>query len=121
MKTLKNYQLGDTDTRPWGMWRVTDLGDRYVVKLLSVAPGQRLSLQRHKHRSERWIVVSGSGGIAEVNNVLINLEPGSVIEIPCGAVHRLSNPSVKNLQIIEVQIGELLSEDDIERLEEDCQ
>jgi len=115
----KSYKLGDSDTRPWGMWQVKDVGKHYIVKLISVRPGQRLSLQRHKHRSERWVVVSGSGGIAEVNNVLTDLEPGVVIEIPCGAVHRLSNPSFQNLQIIEVQLGELLSEDDIERLKDD--
>lgn len=114
-----SYKIGDSDTRPWGMWRVSDVGAGYIVKFISVSSGQRLSLQRHKHRSERWVVVSGSGGVAEVNTNSINLVPGVVVEIPFGAVHRLSNPSDQDLHIIEVQLGELLSEDDIERLEDD--
>lgn len=119
MRSSSSYKIGDTDTRPWGMWRVTDVGNGYIVKFIRVEPGQRLSLQSHEHRSERWIVVAGTNGLAEVDNNKIKLEPGVVVEVPLGARHRLSNRSTQSLDVIEIQIGTLLIEGDIERLEDD--
>jgi mannose-1-phosphate guanylyltransferase/mannose-6-phosphate isomerase len=104
--------------RPWGAYEGLDAGDGFLVKRITVNPGARLSLQRHKHRAEHWIVVRG---IAEITreNVIQTLEANQSFYIPIGDKHRLSNPGNEILEIIEVQTGERLSEDDIERFEDE--
>lgn len=112
------YQPGEADQRPWGEWRVLAAEPGCVVKRILVYPGARLSLQRHAHRSEHWIVVTGQG-LATLDDATIALSPGSTVFIPCGAIHRIANTGGAELVFIEVQTGALLSEDDIERLADD--
>ena len=104
--------------RPWGAYEGLDAGDGFLVKRITVNPGARLSLQRHQHRAEHWIVVRG---VAEITreNVIQTLEANQSFYIPIGDKHRLSNPGNEILEIIEVQTGERLVEDDIERFEDE--
>lgn len=103
--------------RPWG-WYETLVEDRgYLVKRLWIAPGQRLSLQRHRHREEHWVVVAG-GDELHLEGRVAPLQVGQSVHIPSGAVHRASAGG-SGLLIVEVQRGEHLSEDDIERLSDD--
>jgi len=104
--------------RPWGSYTVLENGDRYRVKRLTLLPGRRLSLQRHYNRSEHWVVVRGTARIIVDGEERV-LRPGESTFIPIGSVHRLENPGKIDLEVIEVQIGEYLGEDDIERLEDD--
>lgn len=103
--------------RPWGWYDAIDEGDAFKVKRISVNPGASLSLQKHAHRSEHWVVVKG---VAEVlcGQRTETLQANSSIYIPAGEIHRLSNPGVDALEIIEVQTGSYLGEDDIVRLED---
>jgi mannose-6-phosphate isomerase-like protein (cupin superfamily) len=112
------YRPGDADQRPWGEWRVLSAEPGCVVKRILVRPGARLSLQRHAHRSEHWIVVAGEG-LATLDDASIALAAGSTVFIPAGAVHRIANTGAVEMVFIEVQTGALLSEDDIERLADD--
>ncbi|MGA7986251.1 MAG: mannose-1-phosphate guanylyltransferase/mannose-6-phosphate isomerase, partial [Burkholderiales bacterium] len=100
--------------RPWGSYDSVDLGDRFQVKRITVNPGASLSLQRHYHRAEHWIVVSGTARITRGDEELLLAENQS-IHIPLGVMHRLANPGKLPLQVIEVQTGAYLGEDDIER------
>ncbi len=112
------YKIGDADTRPWGRWVVLDLTPHLVVKKLSLAPGKRISLQFHKYRSERWIMMQGEA-VAQKNDEKIIMKPGDGVLIPKNTLHRLSNESDREALLLEIQYGDLLSEDDIERLEDD--
>ena len=112
------YHVGEKGTRPWGEWQVLDLQSHVVVKKLLVYPGGRLSLQRHQHRTERWIVTEGVATVLCDKN-LMHLNVGESIMIPCGSLHRLSNSGTAPLALIEVQIGSYLSEEDIERFTDD--
>lgn len=112
------YHVGEKGTRPWGEWQVLDLQSHVVVKKLLVYPGERLSLQRHQHRTERWIVTEGVATVQCDKNI-IHLNVGESIMIPCGSMHRLSNRGTAPVALIEVQIGNYLSEDDIERFNDD--
>jgi mannose-1-phosphate guanylyltransferase/mannose-6-phosphate isomerase len=103
--------------RPWGRYRVNDRGDGFQVKRITVAPGGRLSLQRHRHRAEHWVVVSGEATVT-VNADVWRVLPSEHVHIPLGAVHRLENFGSSPLELIEVQTGGYLGEDDIERLED---
>jgi len=103
--------------RPWGAYEGLDSGDGFLVKRITVNPGASLSLQRHKHRAEHWIVVRGVADVT-CENVVQTLEANQSFYIPIGQMHRLSNPGETILEIIEVQTGELLSEDDIERFDD---
>ena len=105
--------------RPWGWFETLGLGDGYLVKRLCIRAGQRISLQRHRHRLEHWLVVEGNGQL-ECNGEAFAAAPGTTLLVPCGAVHRAAAGSA-NLLIIEVQRGALLSEEDIERLADDYQ
>ena len=104
--------------RPWGWYDVIDQGDRYKVKNIEVKPGHRLSLQKHHHRTEHWIVVSGTAEV-QLNEDKQILGENQSMYIPLGCMHRLSNPGKIPLKIIEVQSGPYLEEDDIERFEDD--
>lgn len=104
--------------RPWGTYTVLDENNGYKIKRIEVKPGQRLSLQMHHHRSEHWIVVSGTAKVTCNDSVrIININESTFI--PIGATHRLENPGVIPLIIIEVQSGEYLGEDDIIRFQDD--
>jgi mannose-1-phosphate guanylyltransferase/mannose-6-phosphate isomerase len=104
--------------RPWGNYQSIDAGDRHQVKRIVVKPGGRLSLQKHHHRSEHWIVVRGTARVT-VNELIKNVHENESIYIPIGAVHRLENPGKIMLELIEVQTGSYFGEDDIIRIEDD--
>ena len=106
--------------RPWGSYQSVDMGERHQVKRIVVKPGGRLSLQKHHHRSEHWIVVRGAARVTVNEDVKIVHENESIY-IPIGAVHRLENPGKILLELIEVQTGSYLGEDDIIRIEDDYQ
>ena len=105
--------------RPWGWFETLASGNGYLVKRLCIRAGQRISLQRHRHRLEHWVVVAGSGEL-HCDGAQLAAEPGTTLLVPCGAVHRASAGG-EDLLIVEVQRGALLSEDDIERLADDYQ
>ena len=112
------YKVGDSDRRPWGRWEVLDVTPRLVVKKLVVEPGCRISLQKHSFRSERWIVMQGVAHVQLADEKLV-MQMGDGILIPKNTPHRLSNESSESVLVLEVQFGELLSEDDIERMDDD--
>ena len=103
--------------RPWGSYEGLAEGDRYQVKCIKVKPGASLSLQLHHHRSEHWIVVKGTGRVTRGDEIFTLGENESTY-IPRGAKHRLENPGKLPLELIEVQVGPYLGEDDIERFED---
>jgi mannose-1-phosphate guanylyltransferase/mannose-6-phosphate isomerase len=103
--------------RPWGWYDSIDNGPRHQVKRIMVKPGASLSLQMHHHRAEHWIVVSGTAEITNGDKVLLLAENQSTY-IPLGQTHRLANPGKVPLEIIEVQSGSYLGEDDIVRFED---
>ena len=107
-----------TSYRPWGSFTVLEEGEMYKIKRLTVLPGKRLSLQRHKHRSEHWVVVRGEAKV-RIDGKEFLMKSGESTFIEAGKIHRLENPSRKELEIIEVQIGDYLGEDDIERFDDD--
>jgi mannose-1-phosphate guanylyltransferase/mannose-6-phosphate isomerase len=104
--------------RPWGSYQSIDSGERHQVKRIVVKPGGRLSLQKHHHRSEHWIVVRGTARVT-VNDLVKTVHENESIYIPIGAVHRLENPGKILLELIEVQTGSYFGEDDIIRIEDD--
>ena len=106
--------------RPWGSYQSVDNGDRHQVKRITVKEGGRLSLQKHHHRSEHWIVVRGTAKVT-VDDLVKTVHENESIYIPIGAVHRLENPGKILLELIEVQTGSYLGEDDIIRIEDDYQ
>jgi mannose-1-phosphate guanylyltransferase/mannose-6-phosphate isomerase len=116
--TRHEHLLHRRVNRPWGAYEGLDAGDGFLVKRITVNPGARLSLQRHNHRAEHWIVVRGTAEVV-CENVEQHLEPNQSFYIPIGDKHRLANPGDEVLEIIEVQTGSLLSEDDIERFDDE--
>ncbi|QNI85512.1 mannose-6-phosphate isomerase [Synechococcus sp. PROS-7-1] len=103
--------------RPWGWYEDLLLGPGYKLKRLLVRQGCRLSLQRHRHRSENWTVVAGTGQLL-CDGHAVDATAGTTFHIPCGSIHRaIGGPG--DLLIIEVQHGSTLEESDIERLEDD--
>ena len=103
--------------RPWGSYETIDKGANFQVKRIIVNPGQRLSLQSHKKRAEHWVVVKGCA-IVTLDEQTLNLQVNQSVYIPIGAKHRLENKASEPLHLIEVQCGEYLGEDDIERYED---
>ena len=103
--------------RPWGVYDSIDNGNRYQVKRITVKPGAKLSVQMHHHRAEHWIVVSGTARVTNGEKTYLVTENQSTY-IPIGQVHSLENPGVINLELIEVQSGSYLGEDDIVRLKD---
>ncbi len=104
--------------RPWGTYTVLEENRNYKIKRIEVHPGERLSLQMHHHRSEHWIVVSGTARVTSGDRGFI-LNVNESTFIPMGTRHRLENPGKISLCIIEVQSGEYLGEDDIVRFQDD--
>ncbi|PKM46234.1 MAG: mannose-1-phosphate guanylyltransferase/mannose-6-phosphate isomerase [Gammaproteobacteria bacterium HGW-Gammaproteobacteria-1] len=107
-----------TVQRPWGSYTVLESADDFKMKRITVKPGQSLSLQRHSHRSEHWIVVAGTATVT-CDDEVITVAKNQSTYIPIGAKHRLENRGEVLLEMIEVQVGEYLGEDDIERFD-DC-
>jgi mannose-1-phosphate guanylyltransferase/mannose-6-phosphate isomerase len=103
--------------RPWGWYDSIDEGARFKVKRIQVKPGASLSLQKHAHRAEHWVVIKGTAQITNGEQVL-SLSENQSTYIPQDTLHRLSNPGNIPLEIIEVQSGRYVGEDDIERLED---
>jgi mannose-1-phosphate guanylyltransferase / mannose-6-phosphate isomerase len=104
--------------RPWGSYQSVDRGNRFQVKRIVVKPGGKLSLQLHHHRAEHWVIVRGTAQVTLGNDIRMVHENESIY-IPDGAQHRLENPGKIDLELIEVQTGSYLGEDDIVRLEDD--
>jgi len=104
--------------RPWGSYQTLELGANFQVKQLSVKPGAQLSLQKHKHRAEHWVVVEGLATVTRDDEV-VELEANQSTYIPIGMKHRLENKTDNSLKIIEIQSGDYLGEDDIIRYEDD--
>lgn len=104
--------------RPWGWYETVFEAPGHKVKRIGVKPGQRISLQRHRQRAEHWVVVLGEA-VVTVGEVVQTMGVGEHVDIPLGAVHRLANVSAGPVAIVEVQFGEYLGEDDIERLQDD--
>ena len=106
--------------RPWGFYDSIDCGDNFQVKRIQVNPGSKLSLQKHQHRAEHWIITSGEATVTCGENTF-KLKENESTFIPKGEIHRLENQEEKILEIIEIQTGDYLGEDDIIRLEDDYQ
>ncbi len=103
--------------RPWGWYQRIDAGTRFQVKRIMVKPGHRLSLQKHFHRAEHWVVVRGTAEVTVNDQVLLRHE-NEAAYLPIGSVHRLANPGKMPLELIEVQVGSYTGEDDIVRFED---
>jgi mannose-1-phosphate guanylyltransferase/mannose-6-phosphate isomerase len=103
--------------RPWGCYDSIDCGERFQVKRITVRPGAKLSLQLHHHRAEHWIVVKGTALVTRGDEEILLGENQSTY-IPLGVKHRLENPGKTDLEMIEVQSGSYLGEDDIVRFED---
>lgn len=106
------------DRRPWGTYTVLDEGAFFKVKRIEVLPGKRLSYQKHSRRAEHWFVVEGNARVT-LDGRELHLNTGEAIDIPKGSAHRIENSGNGLLVFIEVQRGDYLGEDDIERLEDD--
>lgn len=119
---LKEAGRGEADThtevfRPWGSYQTINLGNRFQVKRITVKPGAKLSLQKHHHRAEHWVVVEGTA-IVTCDDKEIMLAENQSTYLPLGAMHRLENPGKIPLELIEVQSGSYLGEDDIVRFDD---
>jgi len=113
----ETHKLHKTVSRPWGTYTVLEEGKNFKIKRIVVKPGAMLSLQMHHHRSEHWVVVNGTAQVVNGDNTFL-LKTNESTYIPAGHAHRLSNPGLTDLVIIEVQSGEYVGEDDIVRLED---
>lgn len=111
------HKMHKTVHRPWGYYTVLEDGLRYKIKRIEVKPGASLSLQMHHHRSEHWVVVSGTANVTNGEKIFV-VHTNESTYIPAGCLHRLSNPGVSPLVMIEVQSGDYLGEDDIVRFED---
>ena len=104
--------------RPWGSYQTVDRGDRFQTKRIIVKPGAKLSLQKHHHRSEHWVVVTGTAEVTVGDETRL-LQENESTYIPAGTAHRLANPGKVPLHLIEVQCGPYLGEDDIVRIDDE--
>lgn len=118
MKVYRKILEQRENYRPWGFYEVLADEPDHKLKRITVFPGKRLSLQRHRRRSEHWYIVQG-GAVVTLDDRKISLEAGSSVDIPKGAAHRVENQGADNMVFIEVQTGDYFGEDDIERLEDD--
>lgn len=116
--TIFQNNINTKIKRPWGSYTVLSEGNGFKVKLVEVSPKKRLSLQRHKHRSEHWVVVEGNAKVGR-GKTTYYLIANESIYIPKMEIHRLENQGRSSLKIIEVQCGKILNENDIERLRDD--
>src|SRR5262245_3274250 len=113
---VKNSPL--YDSRPWGSFTVLDEAASYKVKRIEVLPGKRLSYQRHSRRSEHWMAVMGQAKVTLEGKEIL-LAAGEAVDVPVGAAHRIENVGSELLVFIEIQRGDYLGEDDIQRLQDD--
>ena len=111
------HKLHRTVARPWGTYTTLQEGPNFKIKRIEVKPGASLSLQMHHHRSEHWVVVSGTGKVT-VDDTVVLLAPNESTYVPVGAKHRLENPGRVPLTLIEVQCGDYVGEDDIVRFDD---
>jgi mannose-1-phosphate guanylyltransferase/mannose-6-phosphate isomerase len=111
------FKFHRTVYRPWGNYSVLTVEPRYQIKIITVNPSEKLSLQMHHHRHEHWVVVKGTAKVTNGDQEILLHEDESTY-IPAGNTHRLENPGVIPLELIEVQIGSYLGEDDIVRFED---
>jgi len=107
-----------TAHRPWGTYTILEENHKYKIKRIVVKSGKRLSLQKHFHRSEHWIVVEGTA-LVTIEDKEALVRPNESTYIPMGKLHRLENPGKVDVVLIEAQVGEYLGEDDIVRIEDD--
>jgi mannose-1-phosphate guanylyltransferase len=107
-----------TVSRPWGTYTVLEEGEHFKIKRICVRPGERLSLQKHMHRSEHWVVVSGMATVT-IEDKTFFVRPNESTYISSGTMHRLQNEGNLPLIIVEVQVGEYTGEDDIVRVDDD--
>ena len=104
--------------RPWGRYEVLQEAANYKVKSIHVAPGKRLSYQRHQKRQEHWFIVSGVATVTLDGQVFTKL-PGETVDVGVGILHRIGNEGTEELVFVEIQTGTYFGEDDIERIEDD--
>ena len=104
--------------RPWGWYQTLEIRDQFQLKVINLSPKSKISLQRHKHRTEHWVVVAGTATVTRGDEV-VKLKQNESTYIPRGMVHRLENKTDETLEVIEVQSGDYLGEDDIERFDDD--
>ena len=109
--------MSEKEFRPWGYYTVIEKGRGYIIKIIHVNKGQRLSLQSHNHRSEHWVVLSGVAKVV-LDEKVFDLNIGQSVDIPLKSKHSLQNPYDNDLEILEIQLGDSLSEDDIIRYED---
>jgi|GEM_PF-382013 len=114
---LPEPPLGVRCLRPWGWYEVLAVGEGYQVKRLHLEPHRRFSLQRHHQRSEQWLVVAGQG-VVQLGEDVHTVQLGQLLAVPVACIHRATG-GPQGLEIVEVQWGSVLREDDIERLEDD--
>lgn len=112
-----NYKSNEHCERPWGSWKIDEIGDGFVKKTITVNVGGCLSLQSHAHRSERWEIVAGAAEVT-IDGTVSRFSAGSIVEIPLNAVHRLQNVGDSVLTVKETQFGDILDENDIVRYED---
>ncbi|WP_350335663.1 phosphomannose isomerase type II C-terminal cupin domain [Coralliovum pocilloporae] len=115
---VSHYKTGEKDIRPWGHWLVLDTGPFHVVKRITVLPGTRLSLQYHRHRQEIWTCVEGRG-VAIIDGVETQFSPGVTVFVPPLIEHRMACTGETDMIIVETQLGDFLSEDDVVRIQDD--
>lgn len=117
VRKLFNPACDKEGLRPWGRYTVLLQGSRYKIKEIEVSPGAKLSLQMHHHRSEHWVVIQGTAKVTKGEEEFFLTENESIY-IPIGQKHRLENPGLVPLKIVEVQNGSYVGEDDIVRFED---
>ena len=117
LRKRSEYKLHREIYRPWGKYDSIDKGNRYQVKRITVRPGEKLSVQMHHHRAEHWIIVSGTAKVS-VDGKESLLTENQAVYIPLGSIHFLENPGKIPLELIEIQVGSYLGEDDITRFED---
>jgi mannose-6-phosphate isomerase-like protein (cupin superfamily) len=118
MHTSTRTESIERTERPWGWYETMYEAPGHKIKRIGVHPGQQLSLQKHHQRAEHWVVVVGTA-IVTVGEQVLEMAPGQHIDIAMGAVHRLANQTTRPVEIMEVQFGDYLGEDDIVRLQDD--
>jgi len=125
LKTLEynNYKRKESivtlekESRPWGYYKILNESDNHKTKYIYLEPNNRLSYQKHQHRSEHWFIVSGNAAVT-INGYLRSMYPGDSIDIKAGDLHRIASTS-SPVEFIEVQTGTYFGEDDIVRIEDD--
>lgn len=116
MKKVK-YVLNEVGERPWGMWKCISVGEKYISKIITVKPRSSLSLQSHNYRQEHWVVIKGNP-VVTLGNIKKEYTFGQSIDIPVKTKHRLENLTDDFVEILEIQMGDVLDEDDIIRFED---